>query len=135
MLLCTTRRTDLHSPAAGDRHSGGWTFPLEGNRHAHALRSAIPLQRHPADGAQRGVSRAVTTPVLDLDGRMVDRRRELTELRTAVATAERVSGGCVLLSGSPGVGKSTLMQALGIEISRRSCVFAYGRSEERRVGK
>ncbi len=72
----------------------------------------------------------MTTPVLDLDGRMADRRRELTELRTAVATAERVSGGCVLLSGSPGVGKSTLIQAFGSEISRRNCVFAYGRCRD-----
>ncbi|OBB98498.1 cyclase [Mycobacterium sp. 852002-40037_SCH5390672] len=61
---------------------------------------------------------------------MANRRQELTELRTAVATAERVSGGCVLLSGAPGVGKSTLMQAFGVEISRRNCVFAYGRCRD-----
>ncbi|WP_156623853.1 AAA family ATPase [Mycobacterium sp. 852002-40037_SCH5390672] len=72
----------------------------------------------------------MTTPVLDLGGRVANRRQELTELRTAVATAERVSGGCVLLSGAPGVGKSTLMQAFGVEISRRNCVFAYGRCRD-----
>ncbi|MEE6139448.1 AAA family ATPase [Mycobacterium sp. 050128] len=68
--------------------------------------------------------------MLDLDGRVVDRRRELTELRTAVETAGRVSGGCVLLSGAPGVGKSALTQAFGVEVSRRNCVFAYGRCRD-----
>ncbi|RAU94439.1 cyclase [Mycobacterium colombiense] len=72
----------------------------------------------------------MTTPVLDLEGRVAGRRQELSELRTAVETAERVSGGCVLLSGVPGVGKSTLIQAFGVEISRRNCVFAYGRCRE-----
>ncbi|WP_197508026.1 AAA family ATPase [Mycobacterium sp. 1245801.1] len=72
----------------------------------------------------------MTTPVLDLDGRVAGRRQELSELRNAVATAERVSGGCVLLSGVPGVGKSTLIQAFGVEISRRDCVFAYGRCRD-----
>ena len=74
--------------------------------------------------------RAVTTPVLDFDGRVVDRRQELTELRAAVEAAERIGGGCVLLSGAPGVGKSTLMQAFGVEVSRRNCVFAYGRCRD-----
>ncbi|WP_406816288.1 AAA family ATPase [Mycobacterium sp. M23085] len=72
----------------------------------------------------------MTTPLLDLDGRVADRRQELRELRNAVATAERVSGGCVLLSGVPGVGKSTLIQAFGVEIARRNCVFAYGRCRD-----
>ncbi|MCV7408911.1 cyclase [Mycobacterium florentinum] len=68
--------------------------------------------------------------MLDIDGRVVDRRQELTELRTAVETAGRVSGGCVLLSGAPGVGKSTLTQAFGVEVSGRNCVFAYGRCRD-----
>jgi predicted ATPase len=72
----------------------------------------------------------MTTPVLDFDGRVVDRRQEMAELRAAVETAERVSGGCVLLSGAPGVGKSTLTQAFGVEVSRRNCVFAYGRCRD-----
>jgi predicted ATPase/class 3 adenylate cyclase len=69
----------------------------------------------------------VTTPVLDLDGRVVDRRQEIAELRAAVEEAGRAGGGCTLLSGISGVGKSTLMQAFGAEISGRNCVFAYGR--------
>jgi predicted ATPase/class 3 adenylate cyclase len=72
----------------------------------------------------------MTTPVLDFDGRVVDRRQEMAELRAAVETAERVSGGCVLLSGVPGVGKSTLVQAFGVDVSRRNCVFAYGRCRD-----
>jgi predicted ATPase/class 3 adenylate cyclase len=72
----------------------------------------------------------VTTSVLDFDGRVVGRRQEMTDLRAAVEAAERVSGGCILLSGPPGVGKSTLTQAFGVEISRRDCVFAYGRCRD-----
>jgi predicted ATPase/class 3 adenylate cyclase len=87
------------------------------------------LQRRLEDGPH-GVPCAVTTPVLDLDGRVVARRQQLTELRTAVEQAGRVSGGCVLLSGAPGVGKSTLTQAFGVEVSRRNCVFAYGRCRD-----
>jgi predicted ATPase/class 3 adenylate cyclase len=65
--------------------------------------------------------------VLDLEGRVVDRRQELTELQDAVEAAGRAGGGCALVSGVPGVGKSTLMQAFGAEVSRRNCLFAYGR--------
>jgi predicted ATPase/class 3 adenylate cyclase len=72
----------------------------------------------------------VTTPVLDFDGRVVDRRAEIAELREAVEAAGRVDGGCVLLSGVPGVGKSTLMQAFGAEVAERDCVFAYGRCRD-----
>ncbi len=73
---------------------------------------------------------AVTAPVLDLDGRVVDRRQELNELRGAVDAAGRAGGECVLLSGVPGVGKSTLIQAFGAEVSGRDCVFAYGRCRD-----
>ena len=68
----------------------------------------------------------MTTPVFDFDGRVVDRRQEIADLRTAVDEAGRDSGGCILLAGVPGVGKSTLIQAFGTEISSRSCIFAYG---------
>ncbi|WP_431239683.1 AAA family ATPase [Mycolicibacterium aichiense] len=69
----------------------------------------------------------MTTPVLDLGGRVVDRRHEFAELRAAVDAAGRTGGRCLLLSGAPGVGKSTLIQAFGAEVSERGCVFAYGR--------
>ena len=72
----------------------------------------------------------MTTAVLDIDGRVVDRRHELTELRTAVDAAGRAGGECVLLSGVPGIGKSTLIQAFGVEVSGRDCVFAYGRCRD-----
>ncbi|HEY4797122.1 MAG TPA: ATP-binding protein, partial [Mycobacterium sp.] len=72
----------------------------------------------------------MTTPVLDFDGRVVDRREEIAELRAAVEEAGRAGGGCALLSGISGVGKSTLMQAFGAEISTRNCVFAYGRYQD-----
>ncbi len=72
----------------------------------------------------------MTAGLLDIDGRMVDRRQEFTELRAAVEAAERIGGACALLSGAPGVGKSTLIQAFGVEVSRRDCVFAYGRYRE-----
>jgi predicted ATPase/class 3 adenylate cyclase len=69
----------------------------------------------------------MTAPVLDLDGRVVDRREEMIKLRAAVEAAGRQGGACALLSGVPGVGKSTVLQAFGAEISRRDCLFAYGR--------
>ena len=72
----------------------------------------------------------MTAPVLDLEGRMVDRQQELTELRAAMEAAARVGSECALLSGVPGVGKSTLMQAFGVDTSRRNCVFAYGRCRD-----
>ncbi|WP_066907078.1 AAA family ATPase [Mycobacterium interjectum] len=68
--------------------------------------------------------------MLDIDGRMVDREQELTELRAAVDAAGRAGGECVLLSGVPGVGKSTLVQAFGAEVSARDCVFAFGRCRD-----
>src|SRR5690625_3224043 len=101
-------------------------FRWRESRHAHALHLAIPLPRRP-DGARGGIPCAMTTPVLDVDDRVVDRRQEMIELRAAVEAAGRVGGTCALLSGVPGVGKSTLMQAFGVEVSRRNCVFAYGR--------
>ena len=72
----------------------------------------------------------MTTPVLDFDGRVVDRREEIAELREAIESAGRADGGFVLLSGVPGVGKSTLMQAFGAEVAGRDCVFAYGRCRD-----
>lgn len=72
----------------------------------------------------------MTSPLLDIDGRMVGRRRELADLRDAVDAAARTGGACVLLSGAPGVGKSTLTQAFGVEVSQRNCVFAYGRCRD-----
>jgi predicted ATPase/class 3 adenylate cyclase len=72
----------------------------------------------------------VTTQLLDIGGHVVGRGEELSGLRVAVAEAERVGGGCVLLSGAPGVGKSTLVQAFGAEVAGRNCVFAYGRCRD-----
>jgi predicted ATPase/class 3 adenylate cyclase len=73
---------------------------------------------------------AVTAPVLDLDGRVVGRAAESTALRAAITDAERNGGRCVLVSGAPGVGKSTLIQAFGVELADRNCVFAYGRCRD-----
>ncbi|MDV3126177.1 AAA family ATPase [Mycobacterium sp. 21AC1] len=68
--------------------------------------------------------------MLDLDGQVVGRRQAFTELRAAVEAAGRVGGGCALLSGVPGVGKSTLIHAFGAEVSGRNCVFGYGRCRD-----
>ncbi len=72
----------------------------------------------------------MTAPVLDLDGRVVGRAAESAELRAAIADAERNGGRYVLVSGAPGVGKSTLVQAFGAEVAQRDCVFAYGRCRD-----
>jgi predicted ATPase/class 3 adenylate cyclase len=101
---------------------------LEGSRFEPHF--AILLPRRPPDGARHGGPESVTTPLLDVEGRVVNRRQELAELRAAVEQAGRAGGGCTLLSGTPGVGKSTLMQAFGAEVAGRNCVFAYGRYQD-----
>ncbi|WP_033721242.1 ATP-binding protein, partial [Mycobacterium avium] len=68
--------------------------------------------------------------MLDLDDRVTDRQRELARLRAAVDAAARGGGECVLISGVPGVGKSALMKAFGVEVAGRGCVFAYGRCRD-----
>src|SRR5688572_15915725 len=90
----------------------------------------VPWPRRRGDGASNAARPAMTTTLLDLDGRVFDRRTQLTALRDAVDEAGRAGGGCVLLSGVPGVGKSALTQAFGFEVTGRNCVFAYGRCRE-----
>lgn len=72
----------------------------------------------------------MSSPAFDLDGHVVGRQQELTDLRAAVEAAGRTGGQCVLLSGNPGLGKSTLIRTFGIEVSARGCLFAYGRCRE-----
>lgn len=72
----------------------------------------------------------MTVPLLDIDGRVVNRQRELADLRAAVESAERSGGACVLVSGVPGVGKSTIVQKFGEEAASRNCIFAYGRCRD-----
>jgi len=79
------------------------------------------VQRHPAP---------VTAPLLDLDDYVVGRQPELTLLDGALARAERHGGECVLVSGVPGVGKSTLLQAFSRRVVARDGLFAYGRCQE-----
>ena len=107
-------------------------FRLRGTRHALRFANALPRRRE--DGARRGVPRAVTTPVLDLEGRVVDRREEFAQLQAAVDQAGRVGGGCILLSGVPGVGKSTLMQAFGDEVSPAQLLVRVRQVQGRRAG-
>ena len=69
----------------------------------------------------------MTTPRLDLDGLVVGRQAELARLALDLELAGRRGGDCVLVSGVPGVGKSTLVQVFGIDVSSRGGVFGYGR--------
>ncbi len=95
------------------------------------MSSSNDLLAMPSDGQRPSpLPKPATAPLLDVEGSVVGRRQQLAELRTAVDEAGRVGGGCCLLSGAPGVGKSTLLQAFGAEVSGRGCVFAYGRYQD-----
>src|SRR5690242_13341581 len=72
----------------------------------------------------------MTTPVLDFDDHLVGRDAELNQLHSALASAQRRSGICVLVSGVPGVGKSALLQTFGRGVVLREGLFAYGRFRE-----
>jgi predicted ATPase/class 3 adenylate cyclase len=71
----------------------------------------------------------VTAPVIDLEGQVVGRHSEFAQLEESLELAGR-AGRCVVVSGPPGVGKSTLVQEFGAEVARRGGVFAYGRYRE-----
>lgn len=94
------------------------------------MRDALPPSRRQTDGSHRHESRTMTSPLLDIGEHVVGRQPEFAELRAAVSTAERDGSTCVLLSGAPGVGKSALIQAIGGELSKRNCIFAYGRCRD-----
>jgi predicted ATPase/class 3 adenylate cyclase len=72
----------------------------------------------------------MSSPLLDLDGHLVGRTRELADMDRVLDAAGRDGGQYVLLSGPAGVGKSTLVRAFGEDIGRREGVFAYGRHQE-----
>ncbi len=105
------------------------TWPVK-RRTEHAQHRATTVARWLANAAHDSVPGVVTARLLDLDGRVVGRGPQLAALRAAVEAAERAGGGCVLLSGAPGVGKSTLVQAFGDELTQHGCVFAYGRCRD-----
>jgi predicted ATPase/class 3 adenylate cyclase len=72
----------------------------------------------------------MTVSVLDVEGRVAGRGDELEQLASALDAAGRRGGECVLVSGEPGVGKSTLLQVFGAQVVGRDGVFAYGRFRE-----
>ncbi|MCP9275473.1 AAA family ATPase [Mycolicibacterium arenosum] len=72
----------------------------------------------------------MTTPLLDFGAHVVGRTDELGQLREAAGATGRAGGGCILISGPPGVGKSTLLQLFGAEVSQSDHVFAYGRCRD-----
>lgn len=73
---------------------------------------------------------AMTTALSELDGYVVGRDRELAVLSGALNDAARRGGLSALISGAPGMGKSTLVQAFGARASARGGVFGYGRCSE-----
>lgn len=72
----------------------------------------------------------VTAQPLDLEGHVVGRQDQLAHLLGAFTSAGRRGGECVLVSGAPGVGKSTLLQVFGIDVSCLGGIFGYGRHHE-----
>lgn len=72
----------------------------------------------------------MTTSALDLEGRVGGRGAELALLDEALTTAGRHGGQYALVTGAPGVGKTTLLRAFADEVSSRGATFAYGRFQE-----
>src|SRR6478672_3761970 len=72
----------------------------------------------------------MTSPVLDLDDRLVGRQAEVAQLDDHLAAAQRSAGACVMLSGAAGVGKTALLRAFGRSVVRREGLYAYGRCRE-----
>lgn len=61
---------------------------------------------------------------------IVGRSDELAELERALVDAVHRPGRCVVVTGPPGVGKSTLVQTFGATLVERNGLFAYGRHRQ-----
>jgi len=70
------------------------------------------------------------TPAAGRAGTFVGRRHELEQMRTALDAALSGSGGLLLLSGEPGVGKTRLAEEIAREAQVRGAQIAWGRCWE-----
>jgi len=62
--------------------------------------------------------------------RLVGRTREFEMLRAKLQAAQVASGGLVLLSGEPGIGKTRLLEELALEAQQRQMLVLWGRCWE-----
>jgi len=70
------------------------------------------------------------TPTAGRAGIFVGRRHELDQMRAALGAALSGSGGLVLLSGEPGVGKTRLVEEIAREAQAQNAQVAWGRCWE-----
>ena len=66
--------------------------------------------------------------------RLIGREREVAALEHAVARALLGEGGVVAISGEPGIGKTTLVRAVGLAVAQRGVPVLWGRGVESAPG-
>jgi predicted ATP-dependent serine protease len=62
--------------------------------------------------------------------RLIGREREVAALERAVAGALSGAGGVAAVSGEPGIGKTTLVRAVGMAVAQRDVPVLWGRGVE-----
>ena len=109
--------------------------PNERYQSAYGLTSDL---RACLDGLERGDQESTTfvlgrydpSPHFQVSGRLRGRERQLSAVLSSFEKAQRGGASLVLVSGSPGVGKSTLAMAAREDILRRGGTFLSGKFDQ-----
>ena len=85
-------------------------------------------RRPRSEAAEQGLPAQLTSVVLPFT--LVGRTREFEMLQAKLNSAQGSSGGLVLLSGEPGIGKTRLLEELAIEAQQSGMLVLWGRCWE-----